>query len=267
MKANPESETKRHRPSSAGGEEETPTFWTHLDELRSVIIRVISVTAVFAVVAFCFKDEVFSVVLAPRMGVELINTELAQQFIIHMKVSFFAGLLVSSPYILYQLFRFVSPALYADERRYVVRVAGGGYLMFIIGVLFSYFLVLPFVMRFLGTYQVDASIPNTITIDSYISTFTAMTLTIGLVFEMPVLCWLFAKLGFITTAFMRHYRRHAIVLIIIAAAIITPTTDVFTLLMVALPMWLLYELSILVVGRATKTVNHEDRGFGLPRRD
>ncbi len=238
-------------PFAVGSQQPTAdTFWTHLDELRSVIIRVVLVTLLFAVVAFCFKDEVFSIVLHPRSGITLINTELAQQFIIHMKISFFAGVLVSSPYILYQLFRFISPALYADERRYVVRVAGGGYLMFILGVLFSYFFVLPFVIRFLGTYQVDMSIPNTITLDSYISTFTAMTLSIGLVFEMPVLCWLFAKLGFLTSSLMTHYRRHAIVFIVIAAAVITPTTDIFTLMIVSLPMWLLYEVSIIVVKKA-----------------
>lgn len=229
-----------------------PTFWTHLDELRSVIIRVLSVTLAFAVAAFCFKDELFAVVLAPRSGVTLINTELAQQFVVHMKVSFFAGVLVASPYILYQFFRFISPALYADERRYVVRVAGGGYLMFIVGVLFSYYLVLPFVMQFLGTYQVDQSIPNTITIDSYISTFATLTLTLGLVFEMPVLCWLFAKLGFLTPQFMTRYRRHAIVFIVTSAAIITPTTDIFTLTIVSLPMWMLYELSILIVRQAAR---------------
>lgn len=249
---------KNHPKKNLNSEDET--FWTHLDELRSVIIRILLVTMVFAIVAFFFKDEVFAVVLAPRGEVTLINTELAQQFIVHMRISFFAGLLVASPYILYQLFRFISPALYADERQYVVRVVVGGYLMFIIGVLFSYFFVVPFVMHFLGTYQVDQSISNTITIDSYISTFTAMTLTIGIIFEMPILCWLFAKLGFLTPQFMTHYRRHAVVVILIVAAIITPTTDIFTLLMVSVPMWMLYELSILIVRRTvTKNCSHSNK--------
>lgn len=226
------------------------SFWEHLDELRTVIVRILAVTLLFAVVAFCFKDELFAVVLAPKSGIKLINTELTQQFIIHMKVAFFAGFLVASPYILYQLFRFISPALYADERRYVVRVCGGGYLMFLVGVLFSYLVVFPFIIDFLGNYQVDESVENTITLDSYISTLFAMTLTLGLVFEMPVLSWLFAKLGFLKAEYMTRYRRHAIVAIVAIAAVITPTTDVFTLMVVSVPMYLLYELSVFIVRRS-----------------
>ncbi len=226
------------------------SFWEHLDELRTVIVRILIVTLLFAVVAFCFKDELFAVVLAPNADIRLINTELTQQFIIHMKVAFFAGFLVASPYILYQLFRFISPALYADERRYVVRVCGGGYLMFLAGALFSYFVVFPFIIDFLGNYQVDESVENTITLDSYISTLFAMTLTLGLVFEMPVLSWLFAKLGFLKADYMTHYRRHAIVAIVAVAAVITPTTDVFTLMVVSVPMYLLYELSVFIVRRS-----------------
>lgn len=226
------------------------SFWEHLDELRTVIVRILVVTLLFAVVAFCFKDELFTVVLAPKSDIKLINTELTQQFIIHMKVAFFAGFLVASPYILYQLFRFISPALYADERRYVVRVCGGGYLMFLVGVLFSYLVVFPFIIDFLGNYQVDESVENTITLDSYISTLFAMTLTLGLVFEMPVLSWLFAKLGFLKAEYMTRYRRHAIVAIVAIAAVITPTTDVFTLMVVSVPMYLLYELSVFIVRRS-----------------
>lgn len=226
------------------------SFWEHLDELRTVIVRILVVTLLFAVVAFCFKDELFAVVLAPKSDIKLINTELTQQFIIHMKVAFFAGFLVASPYILYQLFRFISPALYADERRYVVRVCGGGYLMFLVGVLFSYLVVFPFIIDFLGNYQVDESVENTITLDSYVSTLFAMTLTLGLVFEMPVLSWLFAKLGFLKAEYMTRYRRHAIVAIVAIAAVITPTTDVFTLMVVSVPMYLLYELSVFIVRRS-----------------
>lgn len=249
------------------------TFWEHLDILRTALLKITAVTAVCAVVAFVFKDILFSVVLAPKdpafvtyrllgslsglisstgtpdFTVPLINTGLAEQFVIHMRTALCVGILCASPYILYQLFRFVSPALYADERKYVVRVVGGGYLMFMTGVLVSYFLIFPLTFRFLGTYQVSGDVDNMITLQSYISTMMTMLLAVGIVFEIPVLSWLFAKLGLLSAGFMRRYRRHAIVIILILSAVITPTSDIFTLSLVALPMWLLYEISILIVRR------------------
>ena len=162
------------------------------------------------------------------------------------------GVLCASPYILYQLFRFVSPALYANERKYVVRVVGYGYIMFMVGVLISYFLIFPLTFRFLGTYQVSDQVENMISLQSYISTLLMMSLAMGIVFEIPILSWLFAKLGFISADFMRRYRRHAVVIILVVAAIITPTSDVFTLLLVSLPMWLLYEVSIWIVKRSVR---------------
>lgn len=249
------------------------SFWEHLDVLRAAIVKIVAVAVVFGIAAFCFKEELFAVVLSPKndgfityrlfnriaawaggetgsFAVQLINTGLAQQFIIHMKTALCAGVLCASPYILYQLFRFVSPALYANERKYVVRVVGGGYAMFVVGVLVSYFLIFPLTFRFLGTYQVSGEVANLITLDSYISTLVLMCLSMGIVFEIPILSWLFAKLGFLSAGFMRRYRKHAIVIILVVAAIITPTSDVFTLSLVALPMWLLYEVSILLVDRA-----------------
>ncbi len=251
------------------------SFWEHLDELRAVILRIIAVVVVFTVVAFIFKDVLFSVVLAPQtadfvtyrlfdrmaqwqgsvvefFAVRLINTGLAQQFVIHMKTALCAGIICASPYILYQIFRFVSPALYENERRYATRVVGAGYIMFAVGVLVSYFLIFPCTFRFLGTYQVSGAVDNLITLNSYISTLMTMSLAMGIVFEIPILAWFFAKLGFITADFMRRYRKHAIVTMFILAAVITPTSDVFTLSMVALPMCLLYEFSILIVSRTTK---------------
>ncbi|MCF0203472.1 MAG: twin-arginine translocase subunit TatC [Bacteroidaceae bacterium] len=246
------------------------SFWEHLDELRAVVIRISVVTLVAAVVAFCFKDEMFAIVLSPKdsdfityrllrrlallagedlgaFTVPLINTGLAKQFVVHMEVALAAGVIVSSPYILYQLFRFVSPALYANERSYALRVVGWGYVMFIIGVLVSYFVIFPLTFRFLGTYQVSADVDNLISLESYISTLVSLSLCLGIFFEMPVLSWLFARFGLLSAAFMRRYRRHAIVLILVVAAIITPTSDVFTLMAVSLPMWLLYEMSVLVI--------------------
>ena len=252
------------------------SFWEHLDVLRAAIVKIVAVAVVFGIAAFCFKEELFTVVLSPKndgfityrlfnriaawaggetgsFAVQLINIGLAQQFIIHMKTALCAGVLCASPYILYQLFRFVSPALYANERKYVVRVVGGGNAMFVVGVLVSYFLIFPLTFRFLGTYQVSGDVANLITLDSYISTLVLMCLSMGIVFEIPILSWLFAKLGFLSADFMRRYRKHAIIIILVVAAIITPTSDVFTLSLVALPMWLLYEASILLVDRVKQT--------------
>ena len=173
-----------------------------------------------------------------------------------MKATLCAGILCASPYILYQLFRFVSPALYVNERKYMVRVVGGGYAMFALDVAVSYFLIFPLTFRFLGTYQVSGEVENIIALQSYISTLMTMSLAMGLVFEIPILSWLFAKLGLLSDGFMRTYRKHAIVVILVVAAIITPTSDVFTLSLVALPMWLLYEISILIVN---KTANKDTR--------
>lgn len=252
------------------------SFWDHLDALRDVLIRIAIVTVACGIVAFVFKDELFRIVLAPKddtfvtygwleslggllpasesagFSVQLINTGLAQQFIIHVKTALCAGLLCASPYVLYQLFRFVSPALYENERRYAVKVVGSGYLMFMSGVLVSYFLIFPLTFRFLGTYQVSGEVINMISLDSYMGTLIMMCLAMGIVFEMPVVCWFFARLGFLTPEFMSRYRKHAVVLILVVAAVITPTSDVFTLLAVSFPMWILYELSILIVRAAVR---------------
>lgn len=251
------------------------SFWEHLDVLRGMLVKIAVVTVVFAIVAFIFKDELFAVILAPKevdfftykllggvsswlaggtvdsFHVALINTGLASQFIIHMQVAMAAGAFCASPYILYQLFRFVSPALYANERKYAVGVVGWGYLLFMLGVLVSYFLIFPLTFRFLGTYQVSVEVENMISLQSYISTLLMMCLSMGIVFEIPILSWLFAKMGFLTAPFMRTYRKHAVVIILIVAAVITPTSDVFTLLLVSLPMWLLYEASIWIVSKAS----------------
>lgn len=250
----------------------TQSFWEHLDDLRHSLIRIVIAVVVLAVAAFCFKEPLFAWVLAPQKGsfvtyrllagisawmgsemgdfsVPLINTGLARQFVIHMKIALWAGVILASPYILYQIFRFVSPALYTKEKHYALRVAGSGYLMFMAGVAAGYFLIFPLTFRFLGTYTVSGDIANLITLDSYISTLMSICLTMGIVFEIPVLCWLFGKLGFLSVRFMRKYRKHAIVIIVFAAAIITPTSDVFTLAVVSLPMYLLYEAGILLVRR------------------
>ena len=237
------------------------TFWEHLDVLRWTIIRSLMVVVAFAVVAFCLKDWLFTVVLAPRtsdfitfrlMGSEpfsinLMNTGITEQFMTHVRTAAYAGLLCASPYVLYQLFSFVSPGLYQNERRGALWIVGSAYLMFLLGTLVCYFIIFPLTVRFLGTYQVSAEVKNMLTLQSYIDTLISMCLVIGVVFELPVVSALLGRMHMVNRCMMRRYRRHAVVAILIVAAIITPTTDVFTLLIVSLPIWLLYEVSILLV--------------------
>ena len=255
---------------------ETGTFWDHLDELRNVLLKIAFVAVLCGIIAFIFKDFIFQIVFAPKnddfitykwleslggifsgnshegFAVSLINTGLAQQFVVHMKTALCFGVLCASPYILYQIFRFVSPALYEDERKYAVRIAGSGYIMFITGVLIGYFLIFPLTFRFLGTYQVSDEVTNMISLDSYMSTLALISFSLGVVFELPVVSWLFAKMGFLNSSFMKNYRKHSIVAILVVAAVITPTSDVFTLLAVSLPMYLLYEASIILVAFTEK---------------
>ena len=237
------------------------TFWDHLDVLRSSLIRMAVAVAVLAVAAFVLKEELFGVVLAPRssdfvtyrlLGVtpfhlHLMNTGLTEQFMIHMRTALYAGLLAASPYVLYELFRFVSPGLYQNERRYAGWIVGAAYVMFLVGTLVNYFVVFPLTVRFLGTYQVSPDVANMLTLQSYIDTLLGMSLVMGVVFELPVVCGLMGRMGLINSHMMSQFRRHAVVAILVVSAIITPTTDVFTLFVVALPIYLLYELSIQIV--------------------
>lgn len=243
------------------------SFWEHLDVLRGVLVRIVVVALVCAVVAFCFKDSLFALMLAPNSpdfflyrllarvlpadtlptaAIEIINTGLADQFTIHIKTACYVGLLCASPYILYALLRFVAPALYTREKHYVYRLVGWGYLLFMAGVALSYCVIFPFAFRFLGTYQVSGEVANKITLQSYMSTFWTLALLMGLLFEVPIVCWTLGRMGLLTAPLMHRYRRHVIVVILILAAVITPTTDVFTLL-VSVPIYLLYEISILLV--------------------
>lgn len=261
---------------------ETMSFGSHLEVLRQAIIRVLLVVGVLSCVVFCFKDLTFRLLLAPKgsgfvtfraierfsdwlssllgselsfrfddYNLQLISTELSAQFMTHLTTSLSLGALLASPYILYEIFRFITPALYESERRYSVLVAVCCYLQFMVGVLMSYFILAPISFRFLGTYQVDATVVNQITLDSYISTFTGLTFAMALVFQLPVISWLLARLGLLKARYMQRYRRHALVVIMIVAAIITPP-DIFTLLLVTLPLYLLYEVCIVIVGKTEK---------------
>ncbi len=239
------------------------SFWDHLEVLRGTLIRMIAAVAVLSIAAFCMKDWLFCLVLWPThadfptyvwLGAEpftlhLINTELTEQFMIHMRVALVAGIMAASPYLLYQLFSFVAPALYERERRASVQLVVWAYAMFIIGCVVNYLLVLPLTVRFLGEYSVSADVESLISLTSYVDTMLMLSLVFGIVFELPVVSWLLARFGLLRAEWMRRYRRHAIVVILIAAALLTPTTDAMTLIIVSLPIWMLYETSILIVKR------------------
>ena len=229
--------------------------------MRRVLLRCIVVVALFAVLAFIFKDEVFWVIFAPKSPdflpvifgsspeVQLINTELTRQFVVHMMTSLYVGIIVAAPYIIFELYRFISPGLYENERRYTTPLVIASYFMFMMGIIFCYFILFPITFRFLANYQVDTSIQNLISLESYIDTLVFLSLAMGIIFEIPILSWLLGRLGILHRQQMQQYRRHAIVIILIIAAIITPTSDAITLAIVCLPMYLLYEVSILLVPR------------------
>lgn len=252
------------------------TFGGHLEVLRQMLFRVIAVIGVIAVVVFCFKETTWQILLAPSewdfvtyrlledamqgMGlnfhfeeyqVDLIATDLSSQFMTHITTAVYLGLLGASPYILYELFRFISPALYENERRYSVQVAGIIYLLFIVGVLMSYYVLFPISFRFLGTYSVAERVHSTITLDSYISTFTSLTLIMGVVFQLPVIAFFLGKMGVVTAEMLSQYRKHAFIIIMLVAAIITPP-DLMTLVLVTIPLYMLYEVSIRVVKMGSK---------------
>ncbi len=252
------------------------TFGGHLEVLRRMLFRIIAVVVALGAVIFCFKSETFTILLAPHNSdfvtfrwiehlinsagidfhfaeykIPLISTDLSAQFMTHITVSCLLAVLLASPYILFELFRFISPALYESEKKYSYLVAGIVYLLFILGLLMSYFVLFPISFQFLATYQVDDEIINTITLDSYISTFVTLTFMMGVVFQLPVLAFVLGKMGFIDAPMLKRYRAYAFILIMIVAAVITPP-DLFTLVLVTIPLYGLYEVSILVLTKSAK---------------
>ena len=247
------------------------TFGGHLEVFRQMLFRILGVAGLMAAVIFCFKDITWGILMAPSewdfctyrwietgmqaigidfhfeaFHVDMIATDLSSQFMTHITTAVYLGLLGASPYILYELFRFISPALYENERKYSVQVAGIIYVLFILGVLMSYFVLFPISFRFLGTYSVSAKVVSNITLDSYISTFVSLTLVMGVVFQLPVIAFFLGKMGVVTSSMLANYRKHSFIAIMLVAAIITPP-DLMTLILVTIPLYLLYEVSIRVV--------------------
>ncbi|MCR5820009.1 MAG: twin-arginine translocase subunit TatC [Bacteroidaceae bacterium] len=225
----------------------------------------LAVTVLMAVAVFFFKDWLFRLVLWPLHSdfptyrllsgnppsLSLINTALTEQFMAHMKVSLVVGLLAASPYLIYSVFKFISPALYEGERKITVRLVSAAYAVFIIGLAVNYILIFPLTVRFLGTYSVSDEIEPMLTLSNYIDTLLIMSFAFGLVFELPVISWLLGRVGLLKAEWMSQFRRHAFVAILAVAAVITPTTDIFTLVIVSVPIWLLYEISIFLVPKSS----------------
>ena len=269
-----------YSPASDSTEENSGmSFWDHLNELRGVIIKSLIAISVGAILAFLNKDIIFDkIILAPKdpnfvtfrmlcslgrffhydglcvgkFSLNLINLNMAGQFMSHITISIVAGLILAVPFILWQIWSFVRPALYENEQSHARGFVAICSSLFVTGVLFSYYFIVPMTINFFATYQVSAAVVNQISLESYISSLTSLTLSLGLVFEMPVLIFFLTKIGILTPQVIRKYRRHAFVVVMIIAAIITPTADAFSLAIVTIPLYALYEASYFVSKYAKK---------------
>jgi sec-independent protein translocase protein TatC len=258
------------------------SFFDHLEALRWHLIRSAISVVVFAVVAFLNYDWIFNkIILGPfdpsfwtyrmmcklgdgfcitKMGATLINTEVAGQFMLQINSSVLIGIIVAIPYILWEVWRFIKPALLAKERKAANGFVFYATLLFLLGILFGYYVIAPESIAFLVNYRVSPDIKNTITVSSYLSMVATITLIIGIVFELPMLIYILASLGVLTGTFMRKTRRYSIVIILIVGAIISPSPDFITTIIATLPLFFLYEIGIVVATRVEKrrAKAHED---------
>lgn len=249
------------------------TFLEHLEELRWHIVRSLIAIFIFAILVFIFKGLVFDWLLfGPKQpdfityqwlcslsnmigagdalciegrGFEIVNIEMAGQFLTHLKVSLVCGFIFAFPYIAWECWRFIKPALYENEKKYTRGMVFFTSLLFFIGVSFGYLLLAPVSINFFANYSVSEAVENTIKLTSYISIVTTVVLASGIMFELPMAVYIFSKLDLVTPANMREYRKHAVVGILAIAAIITPA-DIWTQLLVGIPVYFLYELSIYI---------------------
>jgi sec-independent protein translocase protein TatC len=256
------------------------SFLGHLEALRWHLVRSAIAIVALAGVAFCFPEILFGkIILGPKdpnfftyqflcnlshkwgmkdtlcftdFNFKFQNIEVTGQFTLAMWGAVVAGIILAFPYVLWEIWRFIKPALKEKESRAATGFIVWATALFIMGILFGYYIVTPMAIYFLGNYQVDPSIQNIFDIDSYISVVTTLVLLMGLVFELPIIIYFLARFGIITGGFMGKYRKHAIIVILIVAAVITPTTDIFTQMLVAVPLWILYEASIIVAKRVEK---------------
>lgn len=268
------------------GEKEM-SFLEHLEELRWHIIRSILAFVVFMTIAFIFKNFLFgTIILGPKnpefitnrllceLGaylkttalcintkpLNLISIKMSGQITTHITAAMVAGLILAFPVILWEFWKFFKPALKPSEARYAKGAVVAASMLFFIGVLFGYFMLAPLSIHFLSSYEIDPQVVNQINVRSYIGTLTSICLATGLIFELPIVTFFLTKIGVITPTFMRKYRKHAIVVIFIIAAIITPP-DVFSQTLVAIPLLLLYEISIIISSRVMKQKEKERKEF------
>jgi sec-independent protein translocase protein TatC len=256
------------------GDPKEMSFWDHLDDLRGTLIRIAIGVVVCMIVVFTNRHIVFDIIVfgpmssdfllykglctlgnllsMPALCVEpfklhdLQNITVSGQFFSHITTSFWFGVVLSFPWIIYQLWLFIRPALYDNERSAATRAFGFSSLLFFLGVLTGYFLVFPMTLRFLGFYQVGENVENIITLSSYIDTLVILVLGMGIVFQMPILILLLSRIGIVNRTLLKKYRRYAIVIILTLAAIITPSPDPSTMLITSIPILLLYEFSIYI---------------------
>lgn len=268
------------------------TFWDHIEALRKVLIQSAAVVGVISILFFIFMTTLFDhVILAPctsdfivyrwmcalstryeflpdmcdsSFKVELINFNLNSQFFVHMTTSFWLGLVISFPIVIYLLWSFVSPALYPHEKRHAKWAFLFGNAMFYLGLAVGYLSIFPVTLRFLATYQVSEMIPNVISLESYMNNFLTLIFMMGVVFELPLLCWLLSTLGLLHRSFFSNYRRYAIVILLIVAAIITPA-DPFSMMMLFIPLYLLYEGSAYIVKKDEPEEEDESESLTVPK--
>jgi sec-independent protein translocase protein TatC len=250
------------------------SFLDHLEALRWHLVRSAIVVVIFAILAFSYREIVFDkIIFAARhpdfwtyvqfcklsdflglgdalcidtINFDLINTQLSGQFTMHMWIAVVTGLILGFPYVVWEIWRFVKPGLKENEKKYTTGIVFFTTILFAMGVLFGYFIIAPLSINFLGNYQISTDVKNMIEMDSFISTVTTITLAAGFVFELPIVVYFLTQIGLISPAFMRKFRKHAVVVILIAAAVITPSPDITSQLLVAFPLYFLYEISIFV---------------------
>lgn len=226
------------------------SFWGHLEVLRWTLVRVLAALLLLFCVSFAIIPKIFdSVILsaAVKAGVEIINVNVTAPFFTHMSTAFWISLVLVFPYAVFELWRFLLPALYKDERRGVKAGMFGVTILFYLGCAVGYFVIFPMTFHFLAGYHIADSVPSQVSLNSYISTFLSIIFIMGLVFELPILAKLLSVVGVIDKSFLKKNRKIAVIVLLILAAVITPTGDPFTLSVVFLPVYLLYEFSILIV--------------------
>ncbi|TZF85591.1 twin-arginine translocase subunit TatC (plasmid) [Pedobacter sp. BS3] len=266
------------------------SFFDHLEVLRWHLIRASVAIVVFTVLAFVYYDFIFdTIIMGPKspsfwtyrmmciigdkfnlgpdfcikeIPFNIINTDMAGQFTLQMNSSLIIGLVLGIPYLLYELWRFIKPGLTELEAKSASGFVFYASLLFMLGVLFGYYIISPLSINFLANYKVSQVIQNQITIDSYLSSVATLTLGTGVVFELPIIIYILSKIGIMTPAFMRSSRRYAIVIILIIAAVVTPTPDILTMMTVSFPLFILYEISILISARVDKKRQREIMGKG-----